>query len=95
MMPTILCLLAMFGLTFFFKESDLFNPIRIKLIQLHPILAQLLSCPFCVGFYSGLIVFGLANFPDYHNQWFHLPIWGLSGASISLLLSLLVSRLER
>ena len=96
-MEIIICLLAMFGLAFLIKESD--GPwgiiawlrgfvMRNKYIG--TFFYKLLDCYFCVGFHCGWMVY-LLHEQSYKWQFFIL--WGLAGATISLILDALLSKL--
>lgn len=61
----ILILLTIIGLTFFFKESTIFSSIRNYLMNQHHVFFELFQCPFCLGFWSALILF-----PFHQNAWY-------------------------
>lgn len=97
-MNLLICLLAMFGATFAFKETDgpfdIMSHLRSKLMQnkyLGVFFYKLLSCYFCSGFYGGLIIY-LLHEKVWH--WNLLIIWGLAGGSISLIIDGLLSKLH-
>jgi hypothetical protein len=97
-MEMILYLLAMFGLAFFFKESDgpwgVMGWLRNKLMAnkyVGVFFYKLLACYFCVGFHCGWIVYLLQS-PTPKFQFFML--WGLAGAATSLILEGLLTKLS-
>lgn len=62
-MTIILHLLAMYGITFVIKDSFIFDGIRQFLSSKSSFLSHLFGCPYCIGFYSGSIVF-LLTLPE-------------------------------
>lgn len=91
-------ILAIFGLAFFIKESDgpwgLMALVRNKLFK-NPAVGvffmKLLDCYFCLGFHCGWFIYLL-----YADRWnlFLLPVWGLAGGVISLIMDLFLTRLS-
>jgi hypothetical protein len=86
----IICLLAMYAISFTIKEVDgpwgIIGFIRNKLMQnkyVGVFFYKLLNCYFCVGFHSGWIVYLLA-----HDIWKvnFIILWALAGAAISLII---------
>lgn len=97
-MELLFCLLAMFALTFAIKETDgpwgIMAWFRNKLVQnkyVGVFFYKLLSCSFCTGFWSGLIIYMM------HQQSYKLGlgvVWGLTGAAISLILEAVLNKLS-
>ena len=58
--PFEVALLAMYGITFFLRDSSLFSPVRDLLVR-SPFFASLFSCAYCTGFHAGWIVFLLTT----------------------------------
>ena len=56
MLSTILTLLAIYGVCFSIKDTKLFSIPRNWLRTRSVIINELLSCSFCIGFWSGLVV---------------------------------------
>ena len=100
-MNTIVCIMAMFAISYLIKESsgpfDIMSKLRNKLMTNEYVgvfFYKLLSCFFCVGCYSGWMVYLLANKPEtWTIQEFIL--WALAGGVVSLLLSSVIERLQR
>jgi len=90
-MNTILLLLTFSGLTYFFKESDIFGPVRIWLMSKHICFYNLFQCSFCVGFHIGYLTYIFVSFPHYDIR--ELLIYGFSSAAISLLYFGLINKL--
>ena len=86
----VLYLLSFFGLTYAIQQSSLLNRFRIWLIQLHPLFMELLECPFCTGFWSGLIVYGLSL-----SKYISFILFGLAGAAASLIITMILDFLGR
>lgn len=98
-MHVIIMLLAIFGLVFALKETEgpwgVMSWMRHKLFScklLGTLFFKLLDCFFCTGFWCGIAVYLLAT---EHIKLTWIPIWGLAGASISLILSAVLDRLHR
>jgi len=97
-MELIICLLAIFGLAFLFKESsgpwDLMSKLRNALMRnkyVGVFFYKLLDCYFCIGFHSGWMVYLLHEQSAYKLQFFIL--WGLAGGVISLIMDSVLSKL--
>jgi hypothetical protein len=95
---TIISALAIYGLAFLLKESDgpfdLILNGRTYLLQnkyVGVFFYKLLSCYFCVGTYSGAIVYSIMTPIDNWNI-YEVIIWFLAGGAISLLLHNLNSK---
>ena len=95
-MSVVFPILAIFGLAFLIKESDgpwgIMSWARNKLINnkyVGVFFFKLLECYFCVGFHAGWIVYLLT-----HPVWKinFIILWGLAGASISLIIDRLLMR---
>lgn len=92
----IIQLLAIYAISFVIKEIDgpwgVIGFIRNKLIQNKYVgifFFKLLECYFCVGFHAGWMVYLLT-----HSIWKinFIILWGLAGASISLIIDRLLMR---
>lgn len=88
MINFIISILSIYGISFLIKEVDgpwgLISWFRHKLMSnkyIGVFFYKLISCYFCVGFYSGLIVRSLQHEVFDLNSFI---LWGLSGAVISL-----------
>src|SRR5579885_981225 len=91
--------MAIFGISFFIKEiNGPFNfmlNIRRWLINnkyIGVFMYELLSCYFCVGAYSGIIVY-LIHSHFSHLNIFDLSLWVFGGSIISLMGNLVVEKL--
>ena len=51
--------LTLLGLVYLVTEAAITAPLRVPLARLHPLLASLLYCPACSGFWIGLGLYGL------------------------------------
>lgn len=98
-MEYILYLVAMYGLSFFIKETpgpfDLMARLRNWLMTnkyVGVFFYKLFSCYFCVGCYSGWIVYLLAN--D-HWKTKDCLIWMLAGGAISFIINAIVERISK
>jgi hypothetical protein len=91
-MNTLIILLSFFSLTFAIKESILFDKIRIYLISKSPFFCHLFSCYHCVGFWSGIVIYFLAD-----NQFKirEMLLWGLASAAFSLIISEVLNKLNK
>lgn len=85
-MLIILMIFAIYALSFLIRNSsgplNLFGIIRNKLINnkyVGVFFYQLLSCPWCIGFHCGYIVY-ILQFRYFSSSEFF--IWGLAGSSI-------------
>lgn len=56
-MNIILTLLCFYGITYFFKEAEITDWLRIRLIRLHPIFYKLFACFFCSGCWGGILTY--------------------------------------
>lgn len=98
-MSLVVALLAVFGLAFALKEAEgpwgMMSRLRQKLFAC-PALGvfwfKLLDCYFCTGFWCGMVVYLLVGDPI---KWNWVPIWGLAGGAVSLILDGLLTRLHR
>jgi hypothetical protein len=84
--------LSFFSLAFAIKESILFDKIRIYLISKSPFFYHLFSCYHCVGFWSGIIIYFLAN--D-HFKIREMLLWGLTSAGCCLIISEILNRISK
>jgi hypothetical protein len=85
----ILILLSILGITYSIKEASLFDRPRVWIISKHPFFAKLFGCPFCVGFYSGLITYSL-EFGTFNIR--QLVLFGFVGAIISLFFYMIIDK---
>lgn len=97
-MEIVICLLAIFSLTFCLKEMDgpfgILNTARnwlMKQPKVGVFFYELLSCYYCLGFHCGWIVYLLSS-ETWKFQF--LILWGLAGASFSLIMRMMLDRLE-
>lgn len=97
-MDLIISILSIFGLAFFFKESDgpwgIMAWSRSKLMNnkyVGVFFYNLLNCYFCLGCHCGWLVY-LLQAPTYSVQFFIL--WTLAGGVISLILDGVLSKLH-
>jgi hypothetical protein len=95
MINSIIILCAIFGLAFFFKESDgpwgIMAWLRNLLISnkfFGVFFYKLLDCYFCLGFHCGWIVYLLSNEVW---KWQFIILWGLAGGVISLIFDMLLA----
>ena len=56
-------------------NSDILDPIRNYLLVKTPKLSKLMTCVRCLGFWIGLLIFGVINYNGSLNQFFGLPLW--------------------
>lgn len=96
--PFEVALLAMYGLTFFLKDSSLFSPVRNYLVR-SIFFESLFSCAYCTGFHSGWIVFLLITpFPDPSSITFSFfgdcLVYAFSGMAFSGVMDAFAIRLE-
>lgn len=90
-MNTIICLFAIFAITYFIKEMDgpfgIMTAIRGYLLRsaiFGVFFYNLLSCYFCTGTYSGILVYLVDS--RFHNiDLCGVMLWGFGGAGISML----------
>jgi hypothetical protein len=96
-MNVIISLLAIIGLTYVIQQASgpfgIISKTRNALMQnkyVGVFFYQLLSCPFCTGFWSGVAVHCLQA-----SAWEvkETIIWGLTGASTSLIMDAILNRL--
>ena len=98
MLSTIICLTAIFSLTFAMKELDgplnIFNKVRLFLLgnkYVGVFFYHLFQCYFCLGTYSGMVIYLLhQHFQDISAC--DMILWGLAGSTISMVGNLLISR---
>lgn len=98
-MNIVISLLAIFGLTFFIRDSDgpwgVMAWLRNKLMN-NPFAGvfffNLLGCPFCTGCHSGWIIY-LLTMKQF--EWQLFMIWIFAGGAISLILETILGRLHR
>jgi len=94
MLNDLIIIISMYGLSFILKDSDIFSGIRNLLMRnkyCGIFFYGLFSCYACVGFWSGIIIFGL-----YISNIIYLKmlIWGFAGTAISFVLNNFVSKLN-
>lgn len=90
MLDAIITVFAIFGFTFAIKETSLLSRPRNWIIRHNTFFANLLSCYFCCGFYSGLAVYLLH---ENNYDWRRLILWGLAGSAISFIFNALIIKL--
>lgn len=98
MLETVIYIAAMYAITFALKEIDgpffLISTVRLALLRNKYVgffFYKLFECYFCLGFYSGLIVY-LAKQHFHHINPFDFILWGLAGSAISYLTNIFVER---
>ena len=98
MLETVICLAAMFAISFTIKETDgpfnILLHLRLALLRnkyVGTFFYSLLQCYFCVGFWSGAIVYLLAHHFQYYNG-YDLLLWSFAGSTISFLTNIIVGR---
>jgi len=88
-----------YGLTFMIKDALLFKFIREPLREKSDFFAQLFSCSFCVGTWSGILL-ALAD-AQFKGVWdlqivgYTVVKWALAAATVSFVLDLLTQKLEQ
>jgi hypothetical protein len=87
---TIFLLFATYSFAYGFKETSLFEKVRIWLIGLHPFFYKLVSCYYCLSFWISILVLFIDTFAGITGQLF---LWGLTAAMFSLIMSGLIDRL--
>ena len=90
-------LVAMYGLAYILKESDIFAPARQWIMQRSVFITKLLWCWYCVGFWSGVFIYLLDSasskgFESFNP--FDLIIWGCAGSVASALGNAVMERLS-
>lgn len=93
----LISLLAIFGLQYAIRQTDgpwgILAAVRNRLMQnkyVGVFFYQLLSCPFCTGFWSGIAVYCLqASALEVKET----LLWGLTGAATSLIMDAVLTRL--
>jgi len=100
-MEYILYLFAIYGLSFFLKESDgpfgIMSWLRNKLMTISwcgVFFYKLFSCYLCIGTHAGYIIYLLAT-P--YKLWSisNLIIWAFAGAAFSLLMGLISEKINQ
>jgi len=96
-MDVFLSIAVMYGITFGIKDSKLLRKPRQWLADRSSFFADLLSCPYCVGFHSGWLTFLLLR-QDLSLLsgvgWVYLVAYSFAGVTVSGLLDALLLRLE-
>ena len=99
MIEVIMCLAAIFGIALFVKDMDgpfdIMNKTRLTLFgnkYVGVFFYKLMSCYFCLGTWSGVIVYLLHNHLK-NIHWEDMIVWGFGGAVISLVSNLLIGKL--
>lgn len=91
--------LAIYTLSFAIRNLsgpyNLFGIIRNKLMTL-PVIGvffyELLSCPFCIGFHCGYLIY-LLECSNFNFKFFVL--WGLAGSTIVAIIDAILDRINR
>jgi len=96
--PFEVALLAMYGITFFVRESHIFTPIRARLTSFK-FFSDMLSCVYCTGFHAGWVVFLLLEpFPSPESFSFSfvgdLLVYAFAGMAFSGVMDAFAVRLE-
>lgn len=99
-MSSIIIIIAMWALTFAMKETDgpfdIIRKARGWLLRNQAIgvyIFNLLQCYFCLGAYSGLIVYLLAVPASEYNL-FNIFVWMLAGAGTSYIFNSILERIS-
>ena len=93
-MITLICLLACFGLTYFFVDSELFLAPRLFLASKYRFFASLLTCYFCTGFWSSLFIglslwsLNLFNIVFFNEAWVLVSYLQLPWLTLSVCLTI-------
>jgi hypothetical protein len=94
----LIMILAIYSLSFFVRNSsgpfDIFSKLRSKLLKsskLGVFFYELLSCPFCVGFHCGYVIYTLQCI-DFKFSLFIL--WGLAGSTVVAFFDSLFNKLS-
>jgi hypothetical protein len=91
-MPTFVMLIAAYGICFGFMNKLPFLYAR------RPFLDALLSCSFCMGFHSGVVVWLLAHLAGFIPWggpfYFEIPLWGLASAAFCYAVDTLLRAVE-
>lgn len=94
MIHTLFVILAIYSISFAIKESSLLDIPRNWITRNSPFFYKLLSCYFCLSFYSGIIAYFLFN-PLQTLSFKDILLWGLAGSSIGLIMNGIVSKLYK
>lgn len=84
-------LLAISGLAFFLKNSELLSWFRSFLFRLHPLFFKLFSCMFCLGCHCGWIIY-LISFRSFNVN---IILYMFSGGVVSLLFDSIINSLNK
>lgn len=84
MLEAIIVVFAIYGLTWGIQNSELLSVSRGWIMRKSVFAFKLLSCSFCVGFYSGMLIYLLSQSVHSFNLFL---IWGLAGSGISFILT--------
>ena len=79
-----IALLAVFGIVFFLKETDITSRLRILLISTHPIIGNLFDCYFCLGFWTSIFLYPLTHI--YHYSIVDHSLFSFAGAASSFII---------
>lgn len=91
MLDAIITIFSFFGLTWAIQNSDLLSKPRNWIMRQSVFLFELFSCPFCLGFHVGWIIY-LIHEKEWH--WNLFILWGLASAAISFIISTIINRLS-
>lgn len=91
MIELVICIFAIYGISVFIKDMDgplnIMTKLRVFLMSKQLIgvfVYKLLSCYFCVGAYSGLLVYILRN--HLHNlNGYDMILWVFGGCAVSMI----------
>lgn len=94
----ILILLAIFALSYGMRQIDgpwgILASTRNYLLQNRYVgvfFLKLFTCPFCMGFWSGIIAALLSE----EFRWNYLLLWGFAGSGLSFLSDLILDKLAK
>lgn len=86
MLDALIVIFAIIGVAYGIQQSTLLARPRSWLMMHSSFFVRLLSCPFCVGFYSGLFVYLLHELPSCYTILDGL-LWGFAGSAMCGLFS--------
>ena len=77
------------------QNAELLSVPRNWLMRKSVFFFKLLSCSFCTGFYSGLIIY-LLNFAKIQKNFsiIEMFLWGLASSGISFIITVVIDRIS-
>ena len=95
MLETVIVLLSFFSLTWAIQNVDPISIPRNWLMRKSVVFFKLLSCSYCTGFYSGLIIY-LAKFAQIQKDFsiIEMFLWGLASAGFSFIITAVIDRIS-